>query len=298
MKRVMCNALILMLLVPMLAYAAEPRPQKPAVRPAAASFRFQKLTDRVYAAVAVPGGNAASNSLIIVTDDQVVLAGAHFTADTTRELLAFIRAVTPLPVHNIILTHHHRGYNHIDFDLPGYADLIMSGETWQALKSEFRQIRNQVTFFDRGATMKRGSTLIIMNNTVQGHADGDVVVYLPEEKVLFTSDLFFNDVSGYMGDGHFREWIEILEMLTGIDARYVVPGLGEVTNSDGIRRFQDFFRDFTTEVLRVAEPGVMLETAKRKFSLPQYERMPGYRAFFDANFKRAFSELKELKELK
>ncbi|MSN24723.1 MAG: MBL fold metallo-hydrolase [Geobacter sp.] len=261
----------------------------------AASFKFEKVRGGVYAAIAVPGGKAASNCLIIVTNYQVVLAGAHFLPETTKELLAFVSTLTPIPVRYIILTHHHRGYNHIDFDLPANVEIIASGPTWQALKSEFRQIKNQVTFFDRGLTMKRGNTLIILNATGRGHSEGDLFVYLPEEEVLFTSDLFFNDVAGYMGDGSFRDWIGTLEIMSNINAAIVVPGLGSVTNTDGILRFQSFFRAFTTEVLRLAGMGLDVETAKRQFSLRQYDNMPGYKAFFDVNFRRAYRELKELK---
>lgn len=261
----------------------------------AANFKFQKLRDGVYAAIAEPGGKAASNSLVIVTSYQVILAGAHFVPETTKELIEFVKTITPIPVRYIILTHHHRGFNYIDFDLPANAEIIASGAAWQSLKSEFRQIKNQVTFFDRGLTMKRGNTLVVLGATERGHSEGDVFVYLPEERILFTSDLFFNAVAGYMGDGTFREWIETLEILSGIDAFAVVPGLGAVTNTDGIVRFQAFFRDFTTEVLRLIGKGLDVETAKRQFSLPQYESMPGFAAHFDVNFRRAFSELKELK---
>ncbi|HEY3308733.1 MAG TPA: MBL fold metallo-hydrolase [Desulfuromonadaceae bacterium] len=259
------------------------------------NFRFKKIKGGIYAALAEPGGKAASNCLIIVTNYQVVLAGAHFVPETTQELLDYIKTITPLQVRYIILTHHHRGFNYIDFDLPANVEIIASGQTWQALKSEFRQIKNQVTFFDRGLTFKRGNTLIVMSNTERGHSEGDVFVYLPEEKVLFTSDLFFNDVAGYMGDGYFRDWIEMLDLLGSIDATTVVPGLGEVTNTAGILKFQTFFKDFTTEVLRLIGKGLTVEVALSQFSLPQYESLPGFQSFFEVNFKRAFHQIKGLK---
>lgn len=280
MKRILLIIVLLMLLP---------------ITASAANFKFQKVRNNVYAAIAEPGGKAASNSLIIITNYQVILAGSHFVPETTRELLEFVSTLTPIPVRYIILTHHHRGFNHIDFDLPANAEIIASGPTWQALRSEFRQIKNQVTFFDRGLTMKRGNTLIVISATERGHSEGDLFVYLPEEGILFTSDLFFNDVAGYMGDGSFRDWIGSLEIMSGIDAAIVVPGLGTVTNADGIQRFQTFFREFTTEVLRLISMGLEIEAAKRQFSLPQYENMPGYKVFFDVNFRRAYNELKALR---
>jgi len=98
-----------------------------------------------------------------------------------------------------------------------------------------------------------------------------------------------------MGDASFRDWIGSLEMLAALDVRSVVPGLGGVTTMEGIQRFQSFFRDFTTEVLRLLAKKLEVEAAKREFSLPQYENLPGFKAFFDVNFRRAYSELKELK---
>jgi len=265
------------------------------VRAPAANFSFKNVRGGVYAAIAEPGGNAASNALIVVTSYQVIVAGAHFVPETINELLDYIKTITPIPVRYIILTHHHRGLNHVDFDFPANVEIIASGRTWQALKSEFRQIKNQVTFFDNSMTMKRGSTLLVLSATERSHSEGDVFVYLPEEGVLFTSDLVFNDVAGYMGDASFREWIGTLETLAGIDAHVVVPGLGDVTTTEGILRFQNFFRAFTTEVLHLAGKGLKTEEAKRQFSLPDYEKLPGFRAFFDVNFRRAYNELKALK---
>lgn len=260
----------------------------------AANFSFKNVRGGVYAAIAEPGGKAASNSLIIVTSYQVIVAGAHFVPETIKELLDFVKTITPIPVRYIILTHHHRGFNYVDFDLPANVEIIASGQTWQALTSEFRQIKNQVTFFDRGLTMKRGSTLLILSATERSHSEGDVFVYLPEEGVLFTSDLVFHDVAGYMGDATFHDWVGTLEMLSSIDVRFVVPGLGDVTTTDGILKFQEFFRAFTTEVLRLIGKGLEVEAAKRQFSLPQYENLPGFRAFFDVNFRRAYNEMKAL----
>ena len=260
----------------------------------AANFSFKNVKGGVYAAIAEPGGKAASNSLSVVTNYQVIVAGAHFLPETIKEILDFVKTITPIPVRYIILTHHHRGFNHVDFDLPANVEIIASGQTWQALKSEFRQIKNQVTFFDRGLSMKRGTTLLVLNATERSHSEGDVFVYLPEEEVLFTSDLVYNNIAGYMGDATFVDWSGTIEILSRIDVRAVVPGLGDVTTTEGIIQFQAFFKTFTTEILRLTNKGLEVEAAKRQFSLPKYEDLPGFHAFFDVNFRRAFNELKAL----
>ncbi len=257
------------------------------------SYDIQKISDGIFAAIAQPKGKAASNAMIVVTSSQVIVIGAHFVPDGINELMAEIEKVTTVPLTTVVLTHHHRGYNYVDYDFPPNIEIIASWQTWQALKESYRELKNPVTFFEKGLTMQRGKTTIIVSNTGQGHTDGDVIAYLPEEKLLFTSDLFFNDVVGYMGDGHLREWVLNVEMLQGIDARTVIPGLGKVTGIENLQNFHTFFREFTTEVLRHLEQKKSLEQTKKNFRLPKYEKLPGYREFFNQNVERAFKQLKE-----
>jgi glyoxylase-like metal-dependent hydrolase (beta-lactamase superfamily II) len=255
-------------------------------------YDIKKVSTSVYAAIARPDGKAASNAMFIVTGNQVVLAGAHFVLEGVRELVAEIAKVAPHPVREIILTHHHSGYNYIDLDLPSNAEVITSWQTWQALRSEYRQMKNPVTFFETGLTLQRENISIILSNTDFGHSRGDIVVYVPGDDVLFTSDLVFNGVSGYMGTGHMREWVMNLEKLESLAVMTVIPGLGDVTDSAGISRFKLFLKDFLTEVLGHVERGDSLAKTKKEFSLTDYKSIPGYKSFIDVNIERAYGELK------
>jgi glyoxylase-like metal-dependent hydrolase (beta-lactamase superfamily II) len=258
----------------------------------AANFEIRKATEGVYAALAVPGGKAASNALIIVADDEVIVAGAHFVSATMKELAEEVSRITPLPIKHVILTHHHKGFNYIDFDYPAGAEVIASWQTWQALKGEYREFKHNVLFFDRGITLQRGELTITLNNTELAHSEGDVVVYMPSKSLLFTSDIFYNGVVGYMGEGHMRDWIINLEVLEGLGARIVVPGLGQITDGTGIKKFRLFFKEFMTEVLRHIEKGESLKQTIKTFRLQQYESLPGYRTFLDANIAGAYNDLK------
>jgi glyoxylase-like metal-dependent hydrolase (beta-lactamase superfamily II) len=257
------------------------------------SYALERVTDNVFAAIAQPKGKAISNALIVITGTEVIIAGAHFVPDGISELMEEIGKIATVPVTTVILTHHHRGYNYVDYDFPAGVQIITSGQTWQTLKESYRDLKNPVIFFDKSLTLRHGKSTIVASNLGPGHTDGDVVVYLPEEKVLFTSDLFFNDIIGYMGDGYLREWLLNLDMLEGLDARYVVPGLGKVGDPSAIGKFRIFFTDFTTEILHYLEKKKTLEQTKKSFSLPKYESLPGYREYFNQNIERAYKQLKE-----
>jgi glyoxylase-like metal-dependent hydrolase (beta-lactamase superfamily II) len=259
----------------------------------AANYTIEKVSFGVYAAIALSEWKAYSNALIIVTDSQVILAGAHFVPEAIKELIAEIAKITPRPLKTILLTHHHRGFSYIDFDFPESMEIITSWQNWQSLKNEYREMKNPVTFFDKGLTLQRGRTTIILNNTDGGHSQGDVVVYLPNDGVLFTSDLVYNDVAGYMGDGRMREWLMTLEMLEDIGAKIVVPGLGKVTDENGIRKFHNLFKEFLTEILFHVEKGESLEITRKRFNLPAYTSQRGAKTFINGNIEWAYNELKK-----
>lgn len=257
------------------------------------SYSIEKISAGIFAAIAQPKGKAASNAVIVVTGSQVILVGAHFVPDGINELMEEISKITAAPLTTVILSHHHRGYNYVDYDFPPNVEIVASLQTWQALKSSYRELKNPVTFFEKSITLQRGKMTLIASNMEAGHTDGDVIAYFPEEKILFTSDLFFNEVIGYMGDGFLREWVMNVEMLEQIEARTIIPGLGKVTNAEGLQGFSTFLRDFSTEVLQYQERSKTLEQTKKGFRLPKYEKLPGYREFFNQNIERVYRQLKE-----
>lgn len=259
----------------------------------AANYEIKKVAENIYAALAIPRGKAISNALIVVTESGAILAGSHFTAEGVEDLVAEIGKLTPVPLKYVVLTHHHRGYNHIDFDFPPNVDVITSLQVWQVLQSESRQFKNPVVFFDTSLSLKKGKLNIILSNMGSGQSESDVIVYIPEESVLFTSDLVFNGMVGYMGDGYVREWVLNLENLLALQAFIVVPGMGKVTDSAGIEQFMVFLKEFLTEVFQHVEKGKSLAQTKKDFKLPAYESLPGFRTFLDINVDRAYRQLKE-----
>jgi len=258
----------------------------------AEQYDISKISDNVYAAIARPEGQVVSNAFIIVTDYEVILAGAHFIAEGVNELVKKIAKITPLPMTQVILTHHHKGFNYIDFDLPEKAEIIVSVSTLQALKGEHREFKNSTLVFENNLTLNRGKTSIVVMDTGPGHSSGDLIVYLPKEEILFASDLLFNDAVGYMGDASIHEWGESLELLEQLVSVKVVPGVGKVADSAAITRFRKFYQAFMTEIIRNVEKGNTLGQTKKEFSLDQYKDLPGYKSFVEVNVERAYRQFK------
>lgn len=82
-------------------------------------------------------------------------------------------------------------------------------------------------------SLHSGSRRIELHFLGRGHTGGDVVVFLPEEKVVFTGDLLVPGPS-YMGDGYADEWVDTLERLKELDFEWILPGHGEATRDRNI----------------------------------------------------------------
>lgn len=258
----------------------------------ASLYRISKISDSVYAAIAESNGKAASNAIFVVTDYEVTLAGAHFISEGIQELLSEIAKITPLPVNKVILTHHHKGFNYLDFDFPEKFEIVASVNVWQALKGESRKFKNPTVVFENALTLNRGKTSLVIMNAGPGHSSGDVMVYLPNEGILFASDLLFNDAVGFMGEASIHEWGEILDMMESLAPVTVIPGVGKVSDNGAIERFRKFYRAFMTEIIRNVEKGNTFAQTKKEFSLPQYKSLPGYDTFMGVNLERAFKQFK------
>lgn len=258
----------------------------------AEQYEISKVSDNVYAALSRPEGKVVSNAFFMITDHEVILAGAHFIAEGVSELLKQIAGITPLPVTQVILTHHHKGFNYVDFDLPEKAEIIVSVSILKALKGEHREFKNPTLVFEENLTLNRGKTSIVVMDTGPGHSSSDLIVYLPKEGILFASDLLFNDSVGYMGDASIHEWGESLELLEKLAPLKVVPGVGNVDDVASITRFRKFYRAFMTEIIRNVEKGNTLAQTRKEFLLDQYRNLPGYKSFIDVNLERAYRQLK------
>ena len=99
-----------------------------------------------------------------------------------------------------------------------------------------------VTLDDR-MTLFRGDREIRLLYLGHGHTGGDIVVYLPKEKVLCSGDLLVNGVANLI-DGYVNEWPDALEKLKPIDFVDVIPGHGEpFKGKERVDWFQAYLRD-------------------------------------------------------
>jgi len=97
------------------------------------------------------------------------------------------------------------------------------------------------TTFDRDITLFRGTREIQIRFFGRAHTDGDIVVFLPRERIAAMGDMIPNGLTNisYTGDGFIREWPDTLEQILALDFETVIPGHGAVfKGKDQIRAQQ------------------------------------------------------------
>lgn len=108
---------------------------------------------------------------------------------------------------------------------------LASGKSYLA---ELKQI--QITLptltFERSLILHKPDRAIHVYYFGKGHTRGDVVVYLPREKVLITGDLLTGGIP-FMRDAYPVEWVGTLESMSKLDWSQAIPGHGGVQTGKG-----------------------------------------------------------------
>ncbi|MBZ5558427.1 MAG: MBL fold metallo-hydrolase [Acidobacteriia bacterium] len=259
-----------------------------------AAHAFTQIAPGVYSAVGSGTSNAGSNSAVIVTQDDVVVVDSHMTPESGRVLLQEIKTLTDKPVRLLIDTHFH--YDHTDGNqvfapiadiigheytrsrlaAPGYMQRGMLGDLLRRetpLSESLKGLKPtppNITLDDR-MTLFRGDREIRLLYLGRGHTGGDVVVYLPKERVLCSGDLLVNGIANLV-DGFVNEWPDALEKLKPIDFVDVIPGHGEpFKGKERIDWFQAYLRDLWTQATALHDQKVAAADAAKRIDMTAHK---------------------------
>ncbi|WP_205699455.1 MBL fold metallo-hydrolase [Conexibacter sp. SYSU D00693] len=255
----------------------------------------------------------------IVTPDGIVAVDARATPAAAQPWLDELRQVTDVPVRHLVLTHFH-AVRVLGASAFGAREVVASEATRELIRergaqdweSEFRRMPRlakdpgsvpgltwpTVTFCDR-LTLRLGGRTVQLRRLGRGHTGGDIVVWLPDERVLFAGDLVEAGAALYMGDAHVEEWrTRTLDAVAAMGARALVPGRGPVVRGDDVglaieesRRFLTRLRD---AVARARDAGADLRQAfgaAHEAMAPHYGDWPIFEHCLPFNVKRVMDEL-------
>jgi glyoxylase-like metal-dependent hydrolase (beta-lactamase superfamily II) len=127
-----------------------------------------------------------------------------------------------------------------------------------------------LTFDDR-LVLHRGSRTIEVLWLGRGNTKGDVVVFLPKERIAATGDLFVQPIPFGIGS-YYADWAATLGRLDALDADVLVPGHGHVQRDRRyLRQVQGLLQALVTEVQRAVTSGASLEETQKSVTLSEWK---------------------------
>jgi glyoxylase-like metal-dependent hydrolase (beta-lactamase superfamily II) len=115
--------------------------------------------------------------------------------------------------------------------------------------------------FDKSLILHRKDRDIYLLFLGRGHTSGDVVVYLPKEKIVATGDLLHGWLP-FMGDSFPPEWVATLDQLGKLDFDRILGGHGGVKPRSHLTTFRDYLAALIEETRRARQRGETLDQAK------------------------------------
>src|SRR5215471_516240 len=216
--------------------------------PAPAPLMVNQLASNVYW---VEGGGG--NSGVVVGDKGVIVVDAKTTPAGGKELLDDIAKITPKPVTAVILTHsdgdHVNGLASFPKGITIIAHENNKKEQEAALSAGGRgappadRLPTQVVSKNK-ENLKIGGVKIEALHWAPAHTSGDLVVYLPDQKIVFTGDIITTQLPDPLihleKDGSSEGWITTTKGIVALNADQFVPGHGNVqTKADVQKRLTD-----------------------------------------------------------
>ena len=233
---------------------------------------FDKLSDHAYAYTA----EGDPNTGIVIGDAAVLVIDTQATPIMAQDVIRRIRAVTDKPVKYVVLSHYHAvrvlgasAYRpeHIIASQDTHDLIVERGEA--DMKSEierfprlFRAVESvpgltwPTLTFKGEMTLWLGKLQVKIMQLGRGHTKGDTVVWLPQEKILFSGDLVEYGATPYAGDAYFTDWPRTLEAIAALKPEQLVPGRGAALRTPAqVQAGLDGTRTFVSELFAAVKAG-------------------------------------------
>jgi cyclase len=124
--------------------------------------------------------------------------------------------------------------------------------------------------FSGHTTLKVGNKTVELYEVGPAHTKGDVLCYVPGDKVVFTGDILFNGGHPIIWAGPVDNWIRACDLTLSWDVDVVVPGHGPIADKSAVRGLKEYLVYVKTEARQRYDAGMTLEQAVDDISLKAF----------------------------
>jgi len=184
----------------------------------------------------------AGNIIVLAGDEGVVLIDTKMAPDHDG-VIEFVRSITDAPIKYVIDSHMHPDHVGGNPPLQAIGATIVASENARRIMDERQQPGLPDITLNDTMRIWLDDRPIDLHYFGRGHTDGDIVVHLPEERVVIMGDLFalwpYEAVIDYSAGGSLRDWTRTLDRALSLDFGTVIPGHSGVTDRETMAGYRD-----------------------------------------------------------
>jgi len=261
---------------------------------AAAQGGLTKIADNVYSYTDVKNGSPAisfgANAGIIVGKDGIIVIDTLISAKEAQRFISDIRKVTDKPVRYVINTHYHldHAFGNGEFEKMGAIIISHESDRMNLQNNGEAALKNAgvygLTESDIEGTKLAYPSLTFPHRMIINldgrevqliypgptHTSGSIMVYLPDEKILFAGDILFTGYHPFLAEGDIGGWTQALDSIMSMNVEKIVPGHGPVSGKKDIQDMKVYLRAFDAKAKELCTGSTDIEfiTSEIKKALP------------------------------
>lgn len=222
--------------------------------------RVQEIAEGVYTYEALRSAGEerfTTVSLFVVTDEGVLVADGQGNPDETRRMIETIAGITARPVTHVVICSDHGDHTGGNASFPANTAFLAHPTSARTLQDAAQRAGDRgvvaptLQVSDREVLILGGREVHILF-LGRAHTGGDLVVYLPREKVLFMSETYLNRVFPAMRSAYPSEWVAMIERAQAMDVDTYVPGHGFVESPSILAEELETYRRALVQVIAEA----------------------------------------------
>jgi cyclase len=244
------------------------------------------------------------NSGIVATGEGVVVLDALSSDAIARSQRDAIAATIGQPIRALVSSTFHNQYSkgntaYTDVLKIGHeqyrTDLISLMQREKIPAEEQRARLPGQTFRDR-MTLHLGGKEIQILHVGRAHTRGDSIIFVPQDRIVYLSELYFENQFLFINDGYGLDWLRALDTVLALDADVFVPGHGPIPadprqTRQGLVRFRQMIIDVRDSVQKELARGATEDQAVAAVQFPQYAKLQGYDAQRETAIRRLYRQL-------
>ena len=265
---------------------------------------LHELGGGVWAWLQPDGSWGWSNAGLVADGDDALLVDTLFDLRLTREMLEAMRAVEPRAARIATVVNTHSNGDHTFGNaLVRGAEIVATRACAEEMTREgpallaelqhrarelgpvlgdylvhcfgafdFRGIEPcpPTRTFEGQLALRVGAKPVELTQVGPAHTRGDLLVHLPDDRVVFTGDILFIDGTPILWTGPVANWIAACRRIEAMDVEVVVPGHGPITDRRGAATVRGYLEYVHTEARERFDAGLSAREAAFDVALGDY----------------------------